>query len=215
LRYRHPTSLPISTIYVLLQRSSNNFQSDGSCDNILATPAAQTEKKITPKHAPKTPKGTRFRWADNDAIKTNPYKINEPAELALTLIDTKGKQHTFNCPQNPNWSSKEDILKSNTWYNQLVCRKLNRPNPDESRAMRYRPQWSKQEKEYLESLIKKKIRNTKRKPTGDDWEAISQEQNSRFLGQSVHPGQALAVNSEESKAKDPTKSKEISFVHAF
>jgi hypothetical protein len=103
------------------------------------TPAAEVATIISgrttmsepqPKHAPKTPKGTEFKWDANGAIRSKPFKVNEPAALSLKLVDTVGTTHTFNYPsQIIDWTSKEAVLKANTWYGQLISRKLNRPNP--------------------------------------------------------------------------------------
>jgi hypothetical protein len=124
----------------------------------------------------------------------------------MKLRDTQGVTHDFPCPdQKPDWNSQEWITRANNWWNQLVARKLNHPNPEESRATRYRPQWTKQEKNYLESSIKRRIRETKRKPSGEDWEAISQAQNKRFEGQSILPGQAFAINNDKGKGNTGKK----------
>lgn len=86
--------------------------------------------KGKPKNAPKTPKGTKFKWGPNASIKLNPFKVDNPIPLQLKLIDTTGGTHTFDyTKQNIDWASKTAVTKANYWYNQLISRKLNRPNP--------------------------------------------------------------------------------------
>lgn len=68
-----------------------------------------------------TSKGTQFKWSDNDAIKMNPFKLNEPQDsISLTLVDTQGISHTFDRPNTViDWASKDEVSRANHWHNQV------------------------------------------------------------------------------------------------
>ena len=121
----------------------------------------------------------------------NPIKLNspDPKNLVIKLKDTNGKNYIFKFPgsDNPQWDNEEWIELANTWYHDTINQLLT----GEASKRPTRPQWTVQEKHYLQGLIKatmeKKGKNERINNT--DWEQIALKLNQRFEGKLCRVGQ--------------------------
>ncbi|KAH8592372.1 hypothetical protein B0O99DRAFT_674645 [Bisporella sp. PMI_857] len=157
---------------------------------------------ITAKHKPIAPRGTKYLWADNSqyrSLSALPFKFGVPNAALLTvhLKATTGVIYPYHKPlglKEPNWNDRKFIDRCNGWIHQLIMRHLNN-NPDNASSSTKRsprPQWSMIEHDYLQALIEQAIEKS---ATGDlsdeDWKAIGEKQNRRFVGRMLAVGQAF------------------------
>jgi hypothetical protein len=64
----------------------------------------------------RTPRGTDFRWADNQHIKKKPFVVGQPQNLDLKLIDVSGTAWVFppcEFAKKPLWDDPKWVAKAN------------------------------------------------------------------------------------------------------
>ena len=157
-----------------------------------------------PKNKPKAGRGVTFSWADNPHVTSRPFKLGVPNDdlLKLKLKDTTGKSFDFHYAQrkNADWNSKNFVRLANGWMAQLISRRFkNQEAPDGKRRRKTRPAWSLMERQYLEALIERRIRENRSDLSRRDWLEITTNFNSRFLGTMLRVGHPLATMSKEKK----------------
>jgi hypothetical protein len=130
--------------------------------------------------------------------------------LVCTLKDTKGISYSFERTnhQNPEWNNKDWIKRSNDWWFQVIARRLDRPNPDESHARTTRSAWTERERYNVVALVQSEYQK-KSKLTSADWGKITTEHNKRFVGQMVRTGERYAIIAPEDRKVLKRKQKEF------
>jgi hypothetical protein len=64
----------------------------------------------------RTPRGTDFRWSDNQHIKKKPFVVGQPQDMDLKLTDVNGTVWVFPCcdaTKEQHWDDPKWVAKAN------------------------------------------------------------------------------------------------------